>query len=56
VAPSRGVPEIDGAVAFAGGRASIAALGPEVTVALPAALVAVTRTRRRAPTSAGAAL
>ena len=51
VSPSRGVPEITGAALLSGGRAATVPDGADRTVAAPAPFVAVTRTRRRNPTS-----
>jgi len=55
VEPGLGVPVIDGALAAFGGfpvAAVTVAVGFDATVAEPSALLAVTRTRRRFPTSA----
>ena len=50
--PSAGVPEISGSAVFDGALAPITALAADSASADPAELVAVTRTRRRLPTSA----
>src|SRR4029079_10437276 len=52
VEPSRAVPEIAGAVRFAGGAGTTLSLGMSRDVALPAAFVAVTLRIRTWPTSA----
>ena len=53
VAPSCGVPEIDGAPVLDGASATTGALAAEVAVSLPPAFVPVTETRIAWPTSAG---